>query len=338
MRKRNQELKLDQSAGANLNQDANVARLIEALAHPLVKSAVPLVIIAGLASVFQSTPENPQTYMESAQLLGAHMSGYVKDMAALVTPENVIGMGSLLAGLGLGLAQGTMLFTRTLSKLEGLTADGAWQPTGEVNAFGRHVVRIDCIDGRRLDKTGGAVAGTHGLAGGLGEALLFWAPVSYGAAEVGLEKMSQFSEMLFKQRPEFLATISQGAPEFLAGYALGSTINSFLYMNVKMIGAINKILEQNPSGLLSIESFLHNDGCGAQGTLGLATQALKFDWHMLTVEDLRNIPRDLLGTYYANLALGLYTAVASGGRATYHAHVVRRTPMGKSVPQSKHSH
>lgn len=273
-------------------EDVSWKHGVESLSPVLTKGVLPIVIISLIAE--SVSPGTSKHTVESALKLIEHLI------------VNLIGDPSLplYAGLTVGFLQSLVLRMRTFGKLEGKTAEGNLESSKKVTGLVKRLeVLLQCVDGRRESTEGGAVPGTHGVLGGFIEAVI----ASMVMNDVG----------------------GRGLDAFI-GYALGSTIYVFIQQHLDLFIEIDRIAE-NTSGPISIESLLHNLGCGAQGFNGIGTNALKFDLHLLTLEDIRNLDRDLLGTIYANIMITTYCALRYGGRVKFNAHMIKRTKM-------KHAH
>ncbi len=220
--------------------------------------------------------------------------------------ETAIKGGSFAIGLATGIAQNAVLIKSTLNSISGKTEAGNYQPARK-ESDGTHVFQMACIDGRRIDKKGAAVAGSYG---------------PLGSAFIGLTG----------------SMIAQGvAPntilgDFATGYFLGSNILTEAYSHLAIFKEIGRLAKdsKNSDHRIKIEMMDHWDGCGAEGFTNPLTYWLKFKAHKLTLADLTVLPNEIAGYIYVNAILSPAIGILSGGRISLSA-VLKHSAMEKHV-------
>ncbi len=244
--------------------------------------------------------------LPTAAVLGLNYLGstdYIKATFGSVLEASKHG-GSFVTGLATGILKNAVLIGSTLKNLQGKTEGGDYQPMRE-DADGTLTFQVPCVDKRRINKSGGAVAGSFG---------------PMGSEFVGLAKA-----MLVQG---FLPNNILG--DFATGYFLGGNILTEIYSHANLLGEVIKIAS-NPeykNRRIKIEMMDHWDGCGAEGFTSPLTYLLKFKAHKLTLADLNALPNEVAGYIYVNGVLSPLIGLLSGGRVSLSA-VLKHSEMSK---------
>ncbi|MDO8610762.1 MAG: hypothetical protein Q7R95_09530 [bacterium] len=210
-----------------------------------------------------------------------------------------------VAGFATGLVQNAVLIKSTLHNLEGGTEPGNYEPIRQ-EKDGTYVFQLACVDKRRKDKSGVAVAGSYGLMGAEATGIL-------GAL---------FSQQIVSNTP-------QG--DFVSGYLIGSNVLSTGYSHMYLFSEILRITNDSryKGHRIKIEMMDHFNGCGAEAFTNPISYLLKFKAHQLTLADIVALPNEIAGYVYVNGILGPAVGIASLGRVSLCA-IEKHSEMNKT--------
>jgi len=247
----------------------------------------------------------PTAALLGMNYFGFHTSDEMKASIHHLTDAALKG-GSFVGGLATGIVQNLVLIGSTLKKLGGKTEAGNYEPVRK-ESDGTCVFQMPCIDKRRLDKRGPAVAGAFG---------------PMGAEFIGLTG----------------AMVAQGiAPntllgDFATGYFLGSNIFTEAYSHLAIFKELGRLAKDSKytNHRIKVEMMDHWDGCGAEGFTNPITYWLKFKAHKLTLADLTALPNEVAGYIYINAILGPAIGILSGGRISLSA-ILKHSSMEKNI-------
>ncbi|MBI2009867.1 MAG: hypothetical protein HYS86_01680 [Candidatus Chisholmbacteria bacterium] len=211
--------------------------------------------------------------------------------------------GAFLFGMGLGFAENFVAFRATLDMLQGKIREGTYAPVEEL-ADGTLRFQITCIDGRRVNRSGGAVPGGFALFGAEPNSVIL-------AAMAG------------KSLPESWAT------SFAVGYLSSRNLLTASIVHIETIKELMVIAGRYPDRRILVEIEDHLEGCGAEGFTNLASLWTKFVAHNPNLADMLAIPNEVAGYSYTNMLVAPIVAVLSGGRVSVRA-VTRRTELGQA--------
>lgn len=272
------------------NPDINRPRTVAEVGVSFVRGLVPA------AGVYVLNEVLPQALRSAGITVSPVDWGDLKEVLA-----NFPDQGAFLAGLGVGLAENALLTRKTFAELEGATRHGTYQPKGETDD-GALLFQITCIDGRRLDDTGGAVPGGFAL---------FGAPFNSVLLSVMTEKA--FGDTL--------------GGNFFAGYFLSRNILTGITAHLATFKEIGIIARKFPGRRLVIEIEDHGEGCGAAGLTNWASFWAKFRAYNPLLADAIAIPNEVTGYSYTNMIVAPLVGLLTGARVSVRA-VTRRTELG----------
>ena len=270
---------LENRGGRGSNLRRNLATIRETASNMFEAAAIPLAMAA----------------------LGIDPLRIGKDMMLGIKDKAEEGPESFFAGLVIGIMNNYRLIDRTLKNLDGKIEPGTLDL--EVLDDGKVAeAQITCVDKRRVDKSGGAIAG--------------------GYAVFGAEFVSLITAGLIAEN-----TPSNPATQAMVGFNVGTNALTGMKATLDLIDQISKIKEEainrsgNPDIRIKIKMENHHHGCGAAaGFTNEVAHLAKFNWHnKLYLADIFALPTEVLGFIFVNGIISPAVALASRGQVSLSA-------------------